>query len=79
MYADDTNLLVPRHSDIQMKGEFDALPLRASKNKMVVYIHFGTTKENVFRRSKPRLNRPIDNYIIPIHRIEQVTESWSLF
>ena len=70
-YADDTNLLVPQHTDIQMNEEFDALQLWASKNKMVINI--GKTKEIVFRRPNPRLN--IDSYIIPIHCIEQVTEA----
>ena len=31
-FADDTNLLVPQHTDIQMNEEFNALQLWASKN-----------------------------------------------
>jgi hypothetical protein len=46
-FADDTNFLVPQHTDIQMNEEFNALQLWASKNKMIINI--GKTKEIVFR------------------------------
>jgi hypothetical protein len=68
-YADDTNLLVPQHTDINMKEEFEAIQLWAFNNKMTINI--AKTKEIVFRRPNPRSN--IDD-IIPILGIEQVVE-----
>jgi Reverse transcriptase (RNA-dependent DNA polymerase) len=68
-YADDTNLLVPQHTDIQMDEEFEAIKLWASNNKMI--INMAKTKEIVFRRPNPRLDIDITK---PILGIEQVTE-----
>jgi hypothetical protein len=69
-YADDTNLLVPQHTDIHMKEEFEAIALWASNNKMIINID--KTKEIVFRRPNPRMH--IDD-VIPIFGIEQVFEA----
>ena len=69
-YADDTNLLVPEHTDICIKEEFEAIVLWASNNKMIINI--GKTKEFVFRRPNPRMH--IDD-VIPIFNIEQVFEA----
>lgn len=53
-YADDTNLLVPEHTDVPMKDEFEAVMQWASSNKMV--INLAKTKEIVFRRPSPKLD-----------------------
>jgi Reverse transcriptase (RNA-dependent DNA polymerase) len=51
-YADDTNLLVPEHTDVQLGEEFEAIQLWALRNKMI--INTSKTKEIVFRRPNPR-------------------------
>lgn len=68
-YADDTNLLVPEHTDISLADEFDNVKKWASENKMV--INYGKTKEIVFRRPNPRHSINPD----PIACIEQVCEA----
>ena len=68
-YADDTNLLVPQHTDIQMDEEFEAIKLWASNNNTI--INMAKTKEIVFHRPNPRLDIDITK---PILGIEQVTE-----
>ena len=35
-YADDTNLLVPEHTDVQLCEEFEAIQLWALRNKMII-------------------------------------------
>jgi Reverse transcriptase (RNA-dependent DNA polymerase) len=52
-YADDTNLLVPECTDVQICDEFDALLKWAEINKMIV--NTSKTKDIVFRRQNPRL------------------------
>jgi ribonucleases P/MRP protein subunit RPP40 len=42
-YADDTNLLVPECTNVQLQAEFDAIQSRALRNKMI--INFTKTKE----------------------------------
>jgi hypothetical protein len=37
-YADDTNLLVPEHTDVQLTDELEAIRTWASDNKMVINI-----------------------------------------
>jgi len=39
-YADDTNLLVPQHTDIHMKEEFEAIALWSINNKMIINYRF---------------------------------------
>jgi hypothetical protein len=68
-YADDTNLLVPEHTDVQWTDEFEAVRTWASDNKMVINI--SKTKEIVFRRSNPRL----DVYLPNLPHIERITET----
>ena len=53
-YADDTNLLVPSDSDLDLSTEFDDIKQWAMENRMVVNIL--KTKEVVFRRPNPRLD-----------------------
>ena len=45
-YADDTNLLVPEHTDVQLCDEYEATQLWALRNKMI--INASKTKEIVF-------------------------------
>ena len=51
-YADDTNLLVPEHTDVQLNEEYEAIKLWAVRNRMIINV--SKTKEIVFRRSNPR-------------------------
>jgi ribonuclease P/MRP protein subunit RPP40 len=46
-HADDTNLLVPEHTDVQLCDEFDAIRRWAFRNKMIINVV--RTKEIVFR------------------------------
>ena len=50
-FADDTNLLVPEFTDVDMKDEFDAILAWATANKMV--LNMNKTKELVFHRPSP--------------------------
>jgi hypothetical protein len=55
-YADDTTILVPEHTDVQLNDEFEALQHWAEINKMI--INTKKTKEIVFRRPDPCLYIP---------------------
>ena len=44
-YADDTTLLVPQHSDIDISDEFDHIKTWARANKLI--LNLGKTKEIV--------------------------------
>jgi len=68
-YADDTNLLVPEHTDISLTDEFENLKKWAHENKMI--INYSKTKEIVFRRPNPRHSL----YPDPLACIEQVCEA----
>jgi hypothetical protein len=50
-YADDTNLLVPQHSDFSMVDEFNHIQDWARQNKMI--INYTKTKEIVFHKPHP--------------------------
>ena len=52
-YADDTNLLVPADTDLDLTQEFNHIKHWATENKMVINLY--TTKELVFRRPNPTL------------------------
>ena len=52
-YADDTNLLVPSDSDLDLSTEFDNIKQLAMENRMVVNI---LKTKVVFRRPNPRLD-----------------------
>jgi len=65
-YADDTNLVVPSDSDIDLVEEFNNVKQWAEENKMILNLQ--KTKEIVFRRPNPRL----DIYPDPITEVEQV-------
>jgi Reverse transcriptase (RNA-dependent DNA polymerase) len=52
-YADDTNLLVPERTNVQLQAEFDAIQSWAAMNKMI--INFTKTKKIVFHRPNPRM------------------------
>jgi hypothetical protein len=67
-YADDTNLLVPECTDVQLCDEFHAILKWAEVNKMIV--NTSKTKEIVFRHPYPRLH--VD--VMPLHGIEPVNE-----
>jgi hypothetical protein len=67
-YADDTNLLVPEHTDVQLIDEFEAIRVWASENKMVINI--SKTKEIVFRRPNPRMDLNL-SHLPHIERIAQ--------
>jgi len=51
-YADDINLLVPGHTDIDLKAEFNNVRQWAQVNKMILNLF--KTKEIVFRRPCPK-------------------------
>jgi hypothetical protein len=51
-YADDTNLLAPEHTDVQLCEEYEAIKLWALRNKMIINV--SKTKEIVFRRPNSR-------------------------
>ena len=53
-YADDTNLLVPEHTDVQICDEYEAVCAWAVRNKMIINV--SKTKEIVFRRPNPRID-----------------------
>jgi hypothetical protein len=53
-YADETNLLVPEHTDVQLCEEYEAIKLWALRNKMIINV--SKTKEIVFRRPNPRVS-----------------------
>jgi len=60
-YDDDTNLLVPENTDVDLAVEFGNIPMRADCNGMVINLH--QTKEIVLHRPHPRrwsLPKPID-------------------
>jgi hypothetical protein len=68
-YADDTNLLVPENTDVDLKSEYDHIKHWATINKMC--INESKTKEIVFHRPCPRkyhLSDPIDG----IERVNQI-------
>lgn len=65
-YADDTNLLVPANSDLDITDEFEHIKQWAINNKML--INMNKTKELVFRR--PSLNHFLSP--TPITHIPQV-------
>lgn len=68
-YADDTNLLVPEHTDVQVCDEYEAIRAWAVRNKMVINV--SKTKEIVFRRPSPRVN--ID--LPPLIAIDTIKET----
>jgi len=51
-YSNYTNLLVPEHTDVKLRDEYEAIKLWALRNKMI--INAFKTKEIVFRRPNPR-------------------------
>ena len=53
-YADDTTVLVPSDSDVDLEDEFENVKQWAKDNKMILNIT--KTKEIVFRRPNPRLS-----------------------
>lgn len=68
-FADDTNVLVPEHSDISVAAEFANIQDWARINKMT--INLSKTKEIVFRRPHP------SKFTVPFNgiNIEQVTDA----
>lgn len=68
-YADDTNLLVPECTDVQIQEEFEAILEWAAANKMTV--NMTKTKEIVFRRPNPKIDLHFSTFL----HIEQVSEA----
>jgi len=68
-YADDTNLLVPEHTDVQLCEEYEAIKLWALRNKMIINV--SKTKEIVFRRPNPRVSVDLP----ALREIEKIKES----
>ena len=68
-YADDTNLLVPEHTDISFVREFENIKNWTERNKMIINI--SKTKEIVFQRPNPH------HFLspFPIDDIDQVHEA----
>ncbi len=68
-YADDTNLLVPEHTDVGMESEVTNITSWSKKNKLL--INWKKTKEIVFHR--PRFDRRLLPAQIPdIERLDFV-------
>jgi len=65
-YADDTTLLVPDDSDVDLEDEFENIKQWARDNRMI--INFVKTKEIVFKRPNSRLSV----YPSPLPQTEQV-------
>jgi hypothetical protein len=65
-YADDTNLLVPEHTDVSLEDEFAELKRWAETNQMI--LNLLKTKEVVFHRPNPNLYIPP----VPLNDIERV-------
>jgi len=60
-YADDTNLLVPENTDVDLAVEFGNIQRWADSNGMIINLH--KSKEIVLHRPHPRrwsLPKPID-------------------
>lgn len=68
-YADDTNLLIPEASDVDLVTEFDNIRRWADLNKMI--INLGKTKEIVFHRPNPKIDLLIPS-IPEICRVKEV-------
>lgn len=68
-YADDTNLLVPENTDVEIHIEFEHIKEWANINKMM--LNMNKTKEIVFHRPSPR------NFIYPnpMEGIERVVDA----
>ena len=68
-YADDTNLLVPEHTDVQLCEEYEAIKIWALCNRMI--INASKTKEIVFHRPNPRTS-----IVMPaLQAIEKIKET----
>jgi len=67
-YADGTNLLVSKHTDVQLCDEYEAIQLWALRNKMI--INASKNKEIVVRRPNPRKCR-----VASIQAIEKIRET----
>jgi Reverse transcriptase (RNA-dependent DNA polymerase) len=67
-YADDTTLLTPENTDVELSEEFDSIRLWANNNKML--INMEKTKEIVFHKPSPRSFVPP----LEIEGIAQVVE-----
>ena len=67
-YADDTTLMSPEHTDVDLATEFSAICAWARSNEMT--INMSKTKELVFHRPNPRHFI----YPTPLDNIERVTE-----
>ena len=57
-YADDTSLLVPENTDVQI-NELDKVAVWASENKLG--INMSKNKEVVFHRPHPKKSTPANN------------------
>jgi hypothetical protein len=68
-YADDTNLLVPQHTDATLDIEYNNILQWAQVNKMTLNI--GKTKEIVFRRPRIRLT-DIQPSFVDIEQVDEV-------
>ena len=69
-YADDTNLLVPEHTDVTLLEEFEAIQNWAANNKMIININ--KTKEIVFRRPNPKMDFDLPS-LPGVDQINEVT------
>jgi hypothetical protein len=67
-YADDTSLLVPEATDVDLLGEFHSIKQWANLNKMIINLE--KTKEILFHHP----NHKIDLLIPPLPEICRVKE-----
>jgi len=74
-YADDTTLLVPSNSDVDLEDEFENVKQWAKDNRMI--LNFLKTIDIVFRPPNPKLF----DYPNPLPEIEQEKSQsyWVLF
>jgi hypothetical protein len=68
-YADDINLLVPEHTDVELDVELSAINAWSTKNMMI--INYSKTNEIVFHR----LNLNMHLIIPSLPGIEQIEET----
>jgi hypothetical protein len=67
-YADDTNLIVPQHTDTTIEEEFEAIISWTQSNKMQLNVK--KTKELVFHRPHPR--QPLPDPLPQIDRVKEL-------
>ena len=69
-YADDTTLLQPEKSDVDLVDEFNGVKAWAVKNKMLINI--AKTKEIILQRPRPSRLLQLPSTLVDIERVSEV-------